>query len=399
MCALNEVKGMNVYMKLKINKSTIIDYLVLFAYTYLPDYIIKGSIENIYLLYCAVIYIMIILYYLKKNHNKVSKIVSMFFIMNLFLNISTIIHGNFGMLFHGFKILLGMTSLCCYMELRIKDNPKAFLKNSMIYWGLLVIINILSFFAYYPTGWDNISNFYFLGNDNGSIFETFLYIFISLLYYTTYEKNIPKYFYFIILFIFYGYLFVDSGNGKVCLLLLIALTLFYNNKYFKKIFTVKRLFIVYILIFMLLVILRSDNQIVNNILGILGKNSTFTGRTNIWDLSFKYIRENLLLGNGYENGDIILRKIGQVKCHNMIIQFIYNGGLIGFGIFAYIMKITLAKIKQLPNSDSKNIIIFSLFIYFLISIFDYYYYKYNIVFFLLFIIYSNSLKKEVLTDD
>ena len=150
---------------------------------------------------------------------------------------------------------------------------------------------------------------------------------------------------------------------------------------------------------MLLVVFRSNNQIVNNILGILGKNNTFTGRTNIWDLSFKYIKENLLLGNGYENGDIILRKIGQVKCHNMIIQFMYNGGLIGFGIFAYIIKITLTKIKELPNSDSKNIIIFSLFVYFLISIFDYYYYKYNIVFFLLFIIYSNSLKKEVLTDE
>lgn len=384
-------------MVVNINKikNFIIDALVLLSFTYFPDYIFKGDINDIYKTYCLFINILIILLYIKRNNFKLHFFNIIILVMFLTPVISTIMYSNNNMIEHGIKLTLEMVSLTFYIEQNIKSRKFEFLKNCMIYWGILVIINIFSFYIYFPLGMEGIKNFYFLGNDNGSIYETFLFLFISIVYYIEKDGKIPFSFSLITLFIFLGYLYVDSGNGKACTFIFLLMPFIYKSYMFKKLANTKILTISYLIAFFMLVIWRSNNFIIETILNILKKDPTFTGRTIIWDKSFYWINKHLLIGNGYETSGILLDKILQVKPHNLIIQFLYNGGIIMTVCLIIVLIISLKEKKQLKKENNNNSVLnFCVFMYFIISIFDYYYYKTTLIFILSIIVFIKYFEGE-----
>lgn len=83
---------------------------------------------------------------------------------------------------------------------------------------------------------------------------------------------------------------------------------------------------------------------------ILNKNITLTGRTNIWDLSYKYIEEHIFFGHGYINdGNFVLYNRELWQAHNQIIQTLYECG--GIGLFLLI----LIFYKVANKLENKNI--------------------------------------------
>ena len=380
-------------MNKKKIKKTLIDVLCLLPYTYFPGYILVGKLWNIFDLYSLLMYVIITIVYIAKAKFHINKISMLVLIMNIIPIIATIFNKNYDALTNGIKILLGSFSLSLLIEAKMKEKPEIFLKHLITYSGILVIINIFSFYIFYPSMDSKALYFYFLGNDNGTIYETFLYIYISILYYLTCKNKIPKYFFVIVIFIFSGYTFVQSGNGRICLIVTLLLLLTYKTEIFKKIANYKVLIPLYIVIFSMIVIFRNNNIIMQKVLEFLGKGTTFTGRTFIWDAAFLYISKHPIIGNGYENAILTTQKIFQVKAHNLIIQYLYMGGYSMITILFIIIKNVINKIKNNMLSEKiNNIMFFSLFMYFVISIFDFYYAKYNFLFIILIYYYSYYLK-------
>jgi len=388
---------------MKIKKNDIIDFLVLLSFAYFPSFIMAGVRGKIFTAYCLMVYILIILNYISKNKNNIPSITYIIAIMYTIPLIPTIIYKNYDVIDTGIKVLLGAIALSLLIKDNLTKKPKEFLKKCMIFWGILVCINIACFFLYYPAMDPNLKNFYFLGNDNGSVYETLLFLFLSILYYTNYTKKIPMRFIILLLYIFAGYIYVNSGNGKVCTFLVLAYVLIYGknkkiSKVLNKITNYKTIVIIYLIIFFSLVVFKNKSIIIDTVLDILKKDKTFTGRTGIWELSFKYIKEHILLGNGYENDIILINKIHQVKAHNLIIQFLYNGGVLMILCLIDIIKKVFNKTKNSPLRI-KSLISLFLLIYFIISIFDYYWYKFNLLFFLLTMFYFEDYKQFVRRDE
>ena len=255
----------------------IINSIVLLSFTYFPDYIFKNQFYTLYKSFCLIIYILIIVVYLKKYKFKIHYMNIILAIMYLIPVLSTYTNGNQDMLSHGIRLLIEMVSLSFYIEYSMREKKLAFLKDCMIYYGLLVIINIISFYIYYPNGMEGVSNFYFLGNDNGSIYESSLFLFISIIYYLKKYDRIPIKFYIILIFIFFGYIYVDSGNGKVCTFLFLLLSLFYKQKkfVFNKRISIKFVLIFYIILYFMFVVWRSNNFIIETALKLFQEEHLF----------------------------------------------------------------------------------------------------------------------------
>ena len=89
-----------------------------------------------------------------------------------------------------------------------------------------------------------------------------------------------------------------------------------------------------LIIVILVTFFRIQNIFSSLIENLLHKSVRLTGRTEIWDLSYKYLKEKLLLGHGYRNDGNFVYWCGDYwQAHNQFLQSIYDGGIIYLGLF------------------------------------------------------------------
>lgn len=82
-------------------------------------------------------------------------------------------------------------------------------------------------------------------------------------------------------------------------------------------------------VFVLLVVSGSLGHIAE----MLGKDPTFSGRTEIWQKSIDNIYSHVLFGRGREGFEITRQVIGQSHCHNILLELFYTGGVVSFALF------------------------------------------------------------------
>lgn len=368
----------------------ITNILLLISFIMLPEYILSGILRRIFVIYSIVVFGLIHIMYLKKFHFSMNKLFILLLFMQLMPVISTLYFGNYDQLFKAIYTMLSTLSIVLLIDYKLKTSPECFLKSFTFYLGILTIINIMTFYLYYPSMSPTENYFYFLGNDNGSIYETLTFISVGMVYYFYKYNKIPIKYIIVLIFILIGYLYVYSVNAFICIALIILFCIAYKNVVFKKICNTKILVLVYIILFLLIVIFRSDSGLLPMILNFLKRDATYSGRTFIWDYAFKYIYKYPIFGNGYEGLVLSYLKIHQIKAHNIIIQYLYMGGLSMMYFFLYSIKISLKKIKEYPGNIS-NFLIYILFIFLVISLFDYYYSKIG-----LFVILSLLYESDIL---
>ncbi len=379
-------------MKKSISKDMLKNILLLLPFISYPNYILTGIFRDLFFIYSLLIYVYIYISYFTKKHGKVDFLIILSFILQVIPLMSTIILKNTNEIMMAIKVMASTIAILMLTEYKIKESPKTFLQSIYIFFSINIFINILTFFLYYP-GMFGMNSFYFLGNDNGSIYETLVFFAIGIIYYDTFNNSkIPLLFVIFVLFISIGYFFVDSGNGKVCMLILLIFMFIYKNKKIQKLLNYKYLLLIYGILFALIVIFRSNDGIIPIILKILGKDPTYTGRTFIWDYCFEYINIHPIIGNGYESDILLMSKIHQVKAHNLIVQYLYMGG---YSMIIFLITVIMISMKKAYDSMSNNgtIINFVLVVFLVISMFDYYYAK-SSLFLLLALAYNCNLIKD-----
>jgi O-antigen ligase len=99
----------------------------------------------------------------------------------------------------------------------------------------------------------------------------------------------------------------------------------------------------------------------------LGKDVSLTGRTEIWRLSFQYIIKKPFFGYGVEPIDIVESKIVGGHSHNITLWVLYQGGILGFSVFAIFFLRFFFDLKQSWLANSKSEIIGILLFCFFLS--------------------------------
>ena len=95
------------------------------------------------------------------------------------------------------------------------------------------------------------------------------------------------------------------------------------------------------------------------LIDILGKDMTFTNRTNMWDAALRVIGESPIWGYGYVDEKWFISNMSSqaVGSHNFILGILINGGIIGLGLYLYIFYLALRKLIAYKDYYSNVIFI------------------------------------------
>ena len=104
-------------------------------------------------------------------------------------------------------------------------------------------------------------------------------------------------------------------------------------------------------------VLVVGGELAFNLTSLFGKRTGFSGRDIIWSKSVVQIFRNFLFGYGFEDSAITWQKINQTHCHNIILELLYVGGIVGFALFC------LALFCYRPNRITLGTKIFAIVIF------------------------------------
>lgn len=127
-------------------------------------------------------------------------------------------------------------------------------------------------------------------------------------------------------------------------------------------------------IFLLFIIFRLQNLFSWFIEGVLNKDLTFTGRTNIWDNALLLLRESPIFGLGFDPPAVMANKLGNIAAvfttHNTFIDILYHGGLIAIILLLLSLYLIHKNMKQYYNTKISSLISYTVCVFFIMAQFE-----------------------------
>lgn len=369
-------------MKVKTKELVnVIIYFILLLPFFKPSYI--GSeipkLSTIYNIMQILAMTVIVCLYLKRR--KCSKFFMGVCVFEAILLFSTIVSGQ--EIIETIFDIVRTLSVCMILEYGITKDCKSLFRALLFIFEILLCINLFTILAF-PKGMyiqylTTNRNNWFLGNDNQHIKYILIGCCISLIYSIQFHNKILIRTIVLCAISAITVAIRLSATGVIGSIVFIVLLLYIFLLRNKARISAKFLSIVYIVLFLGIVIFRLQNLFAFIIVDILHKDITFTGRTHIWDFTFEYIKQKLLLGCGVESTQTRLIKyadthvIGAVNSHNQILETIYQGGIILLLVFVYIISLSIKKLEKNKKNICTKILIcttFALFVAMLTEVFN-----------------------------
>lgn len=246
----------------------------------------------------------------------------------------------FNNFFNWFKSAI-LCFTCCFFAEEISLRPYKGIQCMYYYFSICVIINTATIFIFPNALYANNNGFYncwFLGEDNGAyIYYLIATMFAMMYHYCVNEKTFVLEMIVIIcsfLFVFHN----DIATGIFCQIIWLLLFLAFHFKLLKRFF--KARYILYIAMGGLIFLVLTRDLILEPITRALGRSTTLTGRTLLWDIVLNGLSDNLLFGYGMINGeefDQIFLNSGITNAHNWVLMLAVWGGVIAVVIFVLLV--------------------------------------------------------------
>ena len=116
--------------------------------------------------------------------------------------------------------------------------------------------------------------------------------------------------------------------------------------------------VISIIVIEILIIVLTNSFLIYKISAFFGKDPTFAGRTTLWKNILKWIGCGSFLGYGEQDGDTLLRMIGNVNgSHNYYLDIIFQRGYIGLLCFFILVCIPIFNKNQSKNQMDMYILL------------------------------------------
>lgn len=343
--------------------------VIFFLLPSINTYFLKiGYIKPIVVVWQSII-ILISMNIFIKYTNKFNIMLAIFAFINIF---SSLINNNLtlGIIYSSFTTL----SICILISYSMKKNCLELITGMYYLYGTIIVLNFLSMIIFPKGISQENSNYpiYFLGGKNALQMIILPSIFIIYLYsYKVYNrlKFIP---FFVILIGIVSMYISESGTG----ITLAIITMCYLFAYKKINLKAKSYLFISISIFITIVIFRLHEVLFGNfIVNVLGKDITLTGRTYIWDLILKNIKEFWLIGLGRGNTFIFDNfYLGVNETHNGFLEILLYSGILGLIVFITILLVIMNRLDSYYSVYSK-ILSFGIFSYMIVGLSESVFYK------------------------
>lgn len=154
---------------------------------------------------------------------------------------------------------------------------------------------------------------------------------------------------------------IKSMTSLSCILVFLALCLIPGRKF--QTISIRTIFIIAIL-FEVFVCFKGkgfENNALANwiVVDLMGKDLSFTYRTDMWDSALRIISESPLFGYGFPDADWYLTRMSSfaIGPHNMILGILIYGGVIALGLYLSLYVFALARLSA--SKSRRSIILFA----------------------------------------
>lgn len=293
-------------------------------------YYLYGAIGFIFLYYISILIV---------NKRGPSAIVVMVTFYEVTLILSSFISGGALMA----SILEGFSCMALFIlsEMLLIRSLNLFLKVITPILNLLVIINFFTLLIW-PNGmyrsyvvseefW-NSGNNWFLGYDNAFFAYVLPALLFSIVKYLYVDKTILSRLKAIVMVVICTYSIISrwQATAVVCIIVFLFLLVLIQINKLPAIANAKTYLWGNVGVFLGFVVFRVQDAFSYIIKNVLDKDLTFSGRTEIWDLSLKSISQSFVFGYGIEDLTETIRKISINSSHNQYLWVLYRGGLVHF---------------------------------------------------------------------
>jgi len=198
---------------------------------------------------------------------------------------------------------------------------------------------------------DDVRDNYFLGYDNGHIVLLLPALFFAAVYYgETGHKVLP---FLVWISVLFSVMICKSATTVAGIAFLIIELIAIKYRVIRRYLFNRKTLLLFILAVFLVIIVFRLQETFSGIISALGKDSTFTGRTLLWDRAFDSIKRYPFFGVG-DNPDINIDifTYGRQKlayAHNEILDVLVRSGIIGLLLYLFVVVRSVSFNKQVRN--------------------------------------------------
>ena len=213
---------------------------------------------------------------------------------------------------------------------------------------------------------------YFLGSDNYSAFIIIPLVGFILTDTAMHKSTLGFKTWFFVIVGFLCLAIPHSWAGVIAYGILIVLLIFKNSPYIRKVVNIKNVCILGVGVLVLVMVFHIQNYIVG-ILNAMGKVG-MSSREIIWPKAVVALLKRPLTGYGILTEDQISSYIlyGASHAHNMILEFFFSSGIVGFYLASMWMKSALTIKRKYLKEKSVIYLLYCIIAYFLCAFFDFY---------------------------
>lgn len=268
------------------------------------------------------------------------------------------------------SVIIFGTALCvCMLICILIRKDKLYVME--LYLKFIVLINFILMILF-PNGfyktWAN--DCYFIGNKNE--FAQFFIFTLTITYIN--ERKITRSFIFFALISVISCFLGGSSTGIVIITVYMALLILPFKSKLSALLNARIVnFVPIILSFIITLFFTSITQMpaaAHFIQNVLGKELTFTGRTNSWSISYEVIREAPFWGAGWQGGFAYTGDGRMYACHNGVLSVLTTRGCIGFALLIALMLVCAIRGGKRRNSECIYIINIGIFCVLLIGLME-----------------------------
>lgn len=312
--------------KLKIDYYAIATFVLFFCLANLPAYDYIGLSRVMNLLRMAASCVVLALYIIKRMvvQHKLSWIIVLICMMQFWILVCTVV--NQGLVFTAAVNLVSIVGIAFAFEI-LKNRPVSLLKGLMRLCELLCYANLL-LIVLFPNGLYRSSTYWqnwLLGYKNQFVPYFIVACLVAYIFRCQGGSRLREWGIYTVCMI--SSLLVESSTSIVGFFLL--LLLIWIHRVFHTHYSAYFMTCVNAILVIAIPVLRLQEMFSFVIEVILGRDLSFTGRTDLWDKVLQIIQKNPILGYGIQETEEIMSVLGYrwaYHAHNLILDILLDGG-------------------------------------------------------------------------
>ncbi len=270
-------------------------------------------------------------------------------------------------LFSWLYTTVGIGALCLFVEQCIDVSPKALVRGLFGCLGLFGAINLVTVLAF-PGGMPNnigALEHYFLGRDNSHSF--FLIPLMTAAALDMWNTRRPLLVQLFVLAVSTAAVYLTwSVSGVVSMTAFVILFLLYRVRGSWRLFNIATYYAVIAAMFLLLVVFRVSERFAPVLQTLFHKSGSLSARVPLWQAVIPYLLDKPVFGNGLCSYEQMEALVGQITCHNMFLQNMFDTGLVGSALFLAALAMPVRPLLRCRASAGGYILAAGLFVFLLV---------------------------------